>query len=128
MKTITTKMFSSTMYWIIIHESMEIIDKNIVSNNKLWHPDGLNPPSWGHIPDLAFSLQPGSRISPQHTTTQLNNSIPEVKARTMLAQNPGIPQLSQAWKISVPLFDSFRKTETKLYHQAFDSSWHLYEK
>ena len=45
-----------------------------------------------------------------------------MKARTMLAQNPDIQQLSQAWTISVPLFDSFRKTGTKFYHLDFDSS------
>ena len=39
----------------------------------------------------------------------------------MLAQNPGMRQLSQARTISVPPFDSFRKAGTKLYHLAFDN-------
>ena len=39
----------------------------------------------------------------------------------MLAENPGIQQLSQTWKISVPPFGSFEKAGTKLYHLAFDS-------
>ena len=37
----------------------------------------------------------------------------------------GIQQLSQAWTISVPPFDVFRKNGTKLYHLVFNSSWHL---
>ena len=39
----------------------------------------------------------------------------------MLAQNPGIQQLSHAWTISVPPFDSFQKAGTTLCHLAFDS-------
>ena len=39
----------------------------------------------------------------------------------MLIQNSGIRQLCQAWAISVPPTDNFRKAETKLYHLDFDS-------
>ena len=46
----------------------------------------------------------------------------DLKARTMLAQNRDIQQLSQAWKISVPPFGSFQKAGAKLQHLAFDSS------
>ena len=43
-----------------------------------------------------------------------HNLSSEINARTMLAQNPDIGQLSQVCAISAQPFDSFQKTGTEL--------------
>ena len=61
-------------------------------------------------------------ISTYEITMNERFNMINLKARTMLAQNRDIQQLSQAWKISVPPFGSFQKAGAKLQHLAFDSS------
>ena len=99
----------------------------------------INITSWGfdspHL-EAIFSiwLSPPSKALanppayPPPSSKQSKNSTPEIKARTMLAQNPGIQQLPQAWTSSVQRFESFRRARKKLYHLAFDSSWHFHDK
>ena len=84
----------------------------------------LITPIW--FSPISQALKDSTPLNP--STIKANNSTPKIKARTILAQNPGIQQLSQASATSVPPFDSFQKTGIKLYHLAFDRLWHLHDK
>ena len=108
-KLLTWGMTSS---WFIFCKLQSVFVKHPIDQS--WYPEGLIPPYLDAIFPIWLSLPSQAITDPPSSTTNSNNFTPKRRARTMLAQNIGMQQLSQA--------------VTKLYHLAFDSLWHHYDK